>query len=246
MNNTTAAPALPYVRHQTRFPAPKWIVGLDLGQRQDHSAIAVLDLSWIPAGQCEVTYAWKFHPLLVLRGLERVPLGTSYEDIHNIVAGKLRELEVRFRIETRREVPAKELILDAGGPGPPMVDRLRRTLRDGTRITPVLITGGKGENTLSGGYTGIPRRTLLTRLLQMISAQTLRCPAGLSNWEEFMGEFLELSGGTTQPETGKTHDDLVLSTALAAWAASRDVRQLIPGAEQERGPTFGFIDKPLL
>lgn len=236
---------VPYVRHQTRTPAPKWLIGLDLGQRQDHSALAVLDLSWVEKGRCPLTFAWLFQPQLTLRSLERVPLGTSYEDIHEIVAAKWRVLQDRIAAETLRAIPSRELIVDAGGPGPPMVDRLRRTLR-GVRVTPVIITAGKGENSLTGGYTGIPRRTLVTRLIQMISCQTIRCPAGLAGWKDFVDELLDLSGDSTQPENGKSHDDLVMSTSLAAWAALRDTPALKPGATgAEEGPPFGYIDKPL-
>jgi hypothetical protein len=240
--------ALSYVCHQTRKPAPKWQLGLDLGQRRDHSAISVLDLEWIERGRCPTTFGWLFEPQLTLRGLERVPLGTSYEDIHLIIADKLDLLERRIAADTNRPLPARELIIDAGGPGPPMVDRLRRTLKGAIRITPVIITGGKGENSLTGGYVGVPRRTLVTQLIQMISCQTIRCPRELIGWKEFAAEMLELSGDRTQPESPNSHDDLVMSTGLAAWAAIRDTPELRPGATGkygDNGPTYGFIDKPL-
>ena len=238
---------LNYVRHQTRTPAPKWELGLDLGQRRDHTSITVLDLAWIERGRCPITFGWLFEPQLTLRGLERVPLGTCYEDIHLIIADKIDILEKRITEDTNRAAPTCELIIDAGGPGPPMVDRLRRTLKSSIAITPVIITGGKGVNSLIGGYVGIPRRTIVTRLIQMISCQTIRCPKDLIGWKEFMGEMLELSGESTQPESGGAHDDLVMSTGLAAWAAIRDTPELIPGAiaGEYQGPTYGHIDKPL-
>ncbi len=246
---TQRGPAtLNYVLQQTRTPAPKWLLGLDLGQRWDHSAISILDLTWIEKGRCPVTYGWLFKPQLTLRGLERVPLGTSYEHVHLIIAEKLKILERRVSADTNRAAPARELIIDAGGPGPPMVDRLRRELKGSTRITPVIITAGKGENSLTGGYTGIPRRTLVTQLIQMISCQTIRCPRELAGWNEFMEEMLEISGESTQPESRKSHDDLVMSTALAAWAAIRDIPELRPGANESmegREPTYGYKSKSL-
>ena len=128
--------ALNYVRHQTRTPAPKWELGLDLGQRRDHTSITVLDLAWIERGRCPITFGWLFEPQLTLRGLERVPLGTCYEDIHLIIADKIDILEKRITEDTNRAAPTCELIIDAGGPGPPMVDRLRRTLKSSIAITP--------------------------------------------------------------------------------------------------------------
>ena len=239
---------LTYVLHQTRTPAPKWLLGLDLGQRWDHSAISTLDLTWIERGRCPVTFGWLFEPHVTLRGLQRVLLGTSYEYVHLIIAEKLKILERRVSADINRAAPARELIIDAGGPGPPMADRLRRTLKGSTLITPVIITGGKGENSLTGSYVGIPRRTLVTQLIQMISCQTLRCPRELAGWNEFMEEMLEISGDSTQPESRKSHDDLVMSTALAAWAAIRDIPELRPGANESKegsGPTYGHKNNPL-
>lgn len=248
IRNQSGPATLNYVRHQTRTPAPKWITGFDLGQRRDHTAITILDLAWIEKGRCPITFGWLFEPQLTIRGLERVPLGTCYEEIHLIIADKLNVLEQRILADSWRAIPDRELIIDAGGPGPPMVDRLRRTLKGAIKITPVIITGGKGENTLTGGYTGIPRRTIVTQLIQMISCQTIRCPRELVGWPEFMAEMLELSGESTQPQSEAAHDDLVMSTGLAAWAAVRDIPELRPGAmgtSDNNGPTYGFVDKPL-
>jgi hypothetical protein len=159
--------------------------------------------------------------------LERIPLGTSYEEIHLIIGDKLKSMEYAIVRDTNRAPPKQELVIDAGGPGPPMVDRLRRTLK-GLQITPVIITGGKGENGLANGYTSVPRRTIITRLVQMISTQMLRCPESLSGFNEFREELLHLSGTTTHPQGRQMHDDLVMSTGLAAWAALRDFPELYP------------------
>jgi hypothetical protein len=240
--NTTATRQ--FVRHETRFPQSKWLLGLDLGQRRDHTAISVIDLSWLERGRCKVTYAWLFKPQLTLRGLERVPLGTSYETIHVIVAEKLKTLEARIVGETNSPAPSQELIVDAGGPGPPVVDRLRRTLKPSTRITPVMITSGEQENSLKDGYRGIPRRSLVTSLIQMISTRNLRCPPNLTGWREFKDEMLELSGERCQPARHDVHDDLVMSTALAAWAALRDTPELQPNAENVRRNEGGGLPYP--
>jgi len=245
--STEKQPVLEYVLHQTRTPAPRWLIGLDAGQRRDHTAISVLDLTWVEQGRCPVTYGWLFEPQLTIRGLERVTLGTSYEEVHLILAEKLNALEQRISQETNRAIPGRDLIIDAGGPGPPIVDRVRRELKGEVRITPVIVTGGKGENSLSNGYVGIPRRTLITRLVQMISGRILRCPANLTGWKEFREELLNLSGESTQPHDANTHDDLVMATALAVSVAIRDVPELIPGAKRrtESNSNFGYINRRL-
>ena len=211
-----------------------WTFGLDLGQRRDHSAIAALNLTWIPQGQCKVTYEWLFQPLLTLRCLERFPLGMSYEDLITVVAEKLRTIDQRLMTSPMATQPKKELIIDAGGPGIPFIERLRRTVSRGIRITPVMITGGKTANALEGGFTGIPRRALIAQLLFVMSVKSLRAPLNLPGWEIFEEELLELSATTSHPVSHDAHDDMVLACALAVSAAVRDIPELLPEKKEAR------------
>src|SRR5271170_6653928 len=95
-------------------------VGLDLGQRQDHSAMALVER----AGR---------DMRLGVRGVERVPLGTPYpkvvERVRDIVSGS----DVRGRCC---------LVVDGRGVGAPVVDMLR-VARLGCEICEVTITGGE-------------------------------------------------------------------------------------------------------
>jgi hypothetical protein len=130
----------------------------------------------------------------------------------------------------------KELIIDAGGPGVPFIEQLRRTTRSGIRISPVMITSGKMTNKLDGGFVGIPRRALITQLLLLMSLRSLRCPLNLPGWETFEGELLELSATTSHPISHDAHDDMVLAAALAISAAVRDTPELLPEAKEARAP----------
>jgi len=234
--NTNKAGLIEFIPGRTRTPEPKSYYGLDLGQRKDHSALAALDLTWTRHGHCPVTYAHLYQPSVAIRALVRFPLGTNYDKIHRLVTDQLDE----------RHYP-KQLIIDAGGPGPPIVDRFRESLGDSVTIRPVMITGGKGQNTLTGGYTGIPRRTLITTLLLAIGAHSLTCEEGLQNWDIFESELIELRGDTAQPGDSNAHDDLVMAVALALNAATNDTPELLPATEP-KGPQrtkYGYIDKPL-
>ncbi len=231
-----AAGLVSFVPGRTRNPEPKDYNGLDLGRRKDHSALAGLDLLWSRRGHCPLTYAHLYQPRLHIRYLTRFPLGTDYDDLHTLVS---RRLELRSR--------KQELVIDAGGPGPPIIDRLRNTLTANVSIRPVFITGGKAENTLSGGYLAIPRRSLISTLLLTIDAHSITCDEDLENWDLFEQELIELRGDTSHPGTSNGHDDLVIALALAVYAAVRDTPQLLPASEEKKyqGPRFGFVDKPL-
>ena len=240
MPSTLTAGLLRFVRHSTRFPATLWYLALDAGQRRDHSALAVLYLYWIAHGQCRTTYEYLFEPKLEIRFLKRFPIGLSYEKLYELLKDRLQELDPTLKLR------AKQLIIDAGGPGPPLVDRLRANLSRHVTIKPVIITGGKGANTLIGGYTGVPRRTIVSNLQLLLAARTLKCDSSLPGWSLLKEELLELSGNDTQPAENSAHDDLVIAAGLAAWAAARDFPELLPEADDEtirrglhgQGPLF--------
>ena len=75
MPSTLTAGTLRFVRHCTRFPGPLWYLALDAGQRRDHSALAVLYLSWTAQGLCPTTYEHLVQPHLEIRFLKRFPIG---------------------------------------------------------------------------------------------------------------------------------------------------------------------------
>ena len=227
MPSTLTAGTLRFVRHCTRFPGALWYLALDAGQRRDHSALAVLYLYWIAQGQCRTTYEYLFEPKLEIRYLKRFPIGLSYEKLYEMLKDRLQEFDPALPLK------ARQLIIDAGGPGPPLVDRLRANLSRHVIIKPVIITGGKGANTLAGGYTGVPRRTIVSNLQLLLAAKTLKCDNSLPGWSLLKEELLELSGNDTQPAENSAHDDLAIATGLAAWAAASDFPELLPEASDE-------------
>ena len=233
MSSSLSAGTLRFVRHSSRFPSPFWYLALDIGQRRDHSALAALRLHWTAEGQCAATYEFLFRPHLEIRFLRRFPIGLSYEKLYELLKDRLQDFDPALPLK------AKQLIIDAGGPGPPLVDRLRAHLSKHIAIKPVIITGGKGANTLTGGYTGVPRRTIVSNLQLLLAARTLKCDSSLDGWPVLKEELLELSGADTQPAHSSAHDDLAIATALAAWAAARDFPELLPEPGDEsvrRGP----------
>ena len=164
-----------------------------------------------------------------------------------LTAGQCRTTKDRLQeFDPALPLKARQLIIDAGGPGPPLVDRLRANLSRHVTIKPVIITGGKGANTLTGGYTGVPRRTIVSNLQLLLAAKTLKCDNHLDGWSLLKEELLELSGNDTQPADSTAHDDLAIATGLAAWAATNDFPELLPEAGDEtirrglngQGPLF--------
>jgi len=213
-----------HIRHRNNRPEPRAFLGLDLGQRQDHSALALLDLQWDYVGRCAATYEWVFEPSLTLRGLHRFPLNTSYIDVQEMLIDFLGDIDHRFELAVP---PRRELIIDAGGPGGPMVDWLRRSLPRGVELKPVIITSGHSEGRHPDGFYTIPRRTLITELILMVNYRTITIPPGLDHWEDFVAEMVQLRGESGHPVAGG-HDDLVMSVSLGANAVCKVVPELRP------------------
>ncbi|MFN0105311.1 MAG: hypothetical protein ACKV2U_24900, partial [Bryobacteraceae bacterium] len=208
-------------------PKSKWYIGLDLGQRRDFSALACLELSWQNSGRCPVTFEWIFVPSLALLSLDRFPLGTDYEQIPNLLGRRVDHIDAMPR-PYDEAAPAKNVVIDGGGPGPPVIDRIRKKMAKLVTVAPIIITGGRGQSSLTNGYTGVPRRTLISDVLLLIGNRTLQMPPDLDHRHTLETEFSNLSGGSSQPVGRDAHDDLVIALALGVWGALRDVPELLP------------------
>lgn len=211
-------------------PATSWFLGLDLGQRRDHSALATLSCEWTIEGRSPVTFEWIKVPRLVIRGLSRFPLGTSYIAYPEAIGERLTQIDALVPAYQRRDVT---LVIDAGGPGAPVVDEFRRA-RLNLSLRPLLITGGQEPSVSPAGTLTVPRRVLVSTLVLLIDHGTLAAPSNLPNWDTLLAELLELNASTSQPITTTAHDDLVMALAIAAWHATRVHRELLPEPKTAR------------
>ena len=96
-----------------------FFVGLDLGQKQDFSAVAVVERD--ERGCMRVRY------------LERMALGTPYVKVVSRVSEIMRHTELALQ---------SRLVVDATGVGAPVVEMLRAA-RPRYRVTAVTITAGE-------------------------------------------------------------------------------------------------------
>jgi hypothetical protein len=179
-------------------------IGLDLGQRRDHTAIAVI--------QKVVSQR------LLVRHLERVPLGTPY------TAVVARAREIVQHPELRGQCA---LVVDGTGVGAPVVDGLRAA-RLGCEICPVTITGGEHEHSHNGGAWSVPKRDLVAGVQLLLERGELRIAKALLEAGSLVRELLDMRitmAGNGRIRLGADgfgeHDDLVIALALSCWRASR-------------------------
>ena len=136
-----------------------YISGLDLGQTQDFTALAVLEQTKLPdpqkPGQLLRHYA--------VRHLERFPLGTAY----TAVCARLVTLFAAWPL--RRTT----LAVDQTGVGRPVIDMLRKSPIEAS-IRPITITGGhKATPAVTGGWL-VPKKELVSVLQVMLQARRIK------------------------------------------------------------------------
>jgi len=208
-------------------PGTTWFLGLDLAQRQDFTALAALNLIWRKTDRNRVTWEWNREPDLSLCTLDRYAQGDSY-------------LSYCFQVERRiDQIRANEpnatihLVIDAAGPGAPIVDEFKRAGLK-IHINPVTMTGGHEVTANKHGGENVPRRMLITKLILLLEHGSLKAVPGIPNLEEFQNEMLNLRANDTATSTT---DDLVVATSLATWHAINTTPQLLP----TRDPRYTYF-----
>ncbi len=203
----------------------EFFVGVDLGQKQDFTALCVLERAEVMLDVRDlVTWECKRETRFELRYLERMKLRTPYP----AVVERIREVAMDPALGARRS-----LVVDATGVGAPVVDLLCAA-GVGCEIVPVVITGGGASG--AGGRAKaeerrVPKRDLMVGLQLMFDQGQLRIARGMPETEVLMKELMGMrvrisASGHKSYGSGREapHDDLVLAVALACWQARQPKR----------------------
>jgi hypothetical protein len=223
---------------------PVVVVGLDVGQKRDPTALAVVEIVERETGRVfhakhahlyddcldpvgrELGCRAERHDVFVVRDLGRLPLGTPYP-----VVGE-RVVEVIERLNQRRLHTAPRLVVDATGVGTPVVDILRSALRevrcDLTEAT--FVHGEMYEGGWAASKARVGKAYLVSRLQALLATGRIKLPKSrsarqlareLEDYEIRVDEAARLTAGAFR--TG-AHDDLVTALGLAVlddWSGQR-------------------------
>ncbi len=173
----------------------RFLVGLDLGQANDYTALVVLERD---GDAYQLRHAERFR-------------GRAYPDVVDHVVAVLARAPL---------AGASTLAVDATGVGVAVVDLIRRSpLR--ARLVPISIHGGSVVTEDASGIS-VPKRDLAHVLHLLLGTGRLRIARGLPHARTLAEELLDFV--VTVSPTGhesfaarRDHDDLVLAVALAAW-----------------------------
>ena len=191
-------------------------VGLDLGQANDYTALAILE-QHRPTGSRGMHYQG--------RHLQRFTLGTPYPVI-------VQEVQTMLQVPRLR---GARLIIDATGVGRPVVDMFVAA-----RLRPVAITITGGDKPTQDEADKdawrVPKRDLVSTMHVLLQAERVKFAEALPDTQVLVKELLNFQvkiTATAHDTYGAwregTHDDLVLAVALAAWAAEHMPRSPFEG-----------------
>ncbi|MBS1872364.1 MAG: hypothetical protein JSU00_04065 [Acidobacteria bacterium] len=190
-----------------------YYIGLDLGQRHDPTAIAVVERATpVLRGFDPAAY---FHlnttepeACFGVRHLERIPLGTSYPDVVRAVKDLTRRPEVRDR---------STLVVDGTGVGRPVMDMLRMADLP-CELVEVSITAGASAH-LTRGCWYVPRPDLISSIQVLVDNGRLGIARDLRETESLIEELmgLRIEGGRDRGFT-----DMAMALGLACWKARRE------------------------
>src|SRR4051812_16499700 len=185
-----------------------YLVGLDLGQANDYTAVAVCEV--IPGlhGQRDAT--------LHVKHLERM-LHVPYPEQVARVGQLLDSPILRHRAD---------LIIDATGVGRPVVDMFRQA---GRMFKGVTITAGDAESRGDDGLYRVPKRNLVGALQVLLQSGRLKIAEGLELAETLKAELLNFkvkinlktSHDSYEAWRENEHDDLCLAVCMCAWGLGR-------------------------
>ncbi|GEM_PF-411383 len=187
------------------------VVGLDLGQASDYSALVLLEVHPGHEGAVQ-RYSVGF--------IHRWQLGSSYVTIAHDAARLVQGLGERGR-----------LVVDATGVGAGVVDMLRAA-----RLAPVAVTltSGREASAVAGGWH-VPKLEVAAGLVRVFQEQRIAIRKDLGLAGVLLGEARSfkikptLHGAVTvEAWRERDHDDLVLSLGLAVWWAEQHSGLILP------------------
>lgn len=193
----------------------RFFIGVDLGQRDDFTAIAVCEKIEPEDGDDYVLH---------VRHLERFR-GLKYPAV----------VERIQRLVTSPELAGKHaMAVDGTGVGVAIVDLLRDA---GMTFDAVLIHGGDAETASGYSEHRVPKRNLVGTLQVLMQSGRLCIGKRLRHASTLRAE-LQNFRVTIDPRTAhdsyshwreQAHDDLVLATSMAAWKAQKPEFEVLIG-----------------
>lgn len=214
------------------------LVGLDLGQLTDHTALAVMarslainEKTGLPVRTSRGRPCHRFDVM----ALKRFQLGTSYASI----VAHVTDLMLRSELG---DYP--RLIVDATGVGVPIVEMFRAALAPHPRVEvhAVSITAGRAVSTVAKHTYHVAKLELVAAIREVLETRRLklaRKPDGtaIDHADVLKHELLNFrvkitaSANETFSAREGMHDDLCLAVGLPCWFATMPQAEMVTDEE---------------
>lgn len=179
------------------------IIGLDLGQRQDYTALAGVQklqhLDDPPVYQVRRLKRWREEPYTAIRD------------------------ELLARLPVWELTGQDRLVVDATGVGVAVTDIFREA-KFPTKLEAITITAGFNSTRVPGGWH-VPKRDLIAVVAVLLEQRRITVADGLPESQTLKAELgnfrtkITAAGNDTFAAWREAdHDDLVLAVALACWS----------------------------
>jgi hypothetical protein len=225
-----------------KYSPTRYCVGVDLGQANDPTAIAVLEKTvappdtamFSPVGEAPGDRLVEGSVVYDLVYLKRPKLGTPYDTIARRVADLVCELEPKGAFGELGQVT---LSVDGTGVGRGVVDMLRTEFkRRGATSSAVpkvdfravSVTGSQTSLKRPegrDGYWSVPKKDLVFPAVAALQQGKIRIAKGIEGRDALVNELRNYKRTTNiatgnvsfEPWRESDHDDLIFATCLALW-----------------------------
>jgi hypothetical protein len=198
----------------------RYVIGLDLGQAQEHSALAMIE--WFPMPWPQPG-TFPTPPHYSVRTLKRWPIGTPYRVI--------AEAMIKFMQSPPLDTSYSISVIDDTGVGEPVgaliVNTLNRARVRGAWCI-ATITDGHTASLAGNAHWHVPKKTLVSVLQVLLQSRRLHVAAGLPDakaltqeLQSFRTKITTVRNDTLELWRERDYDDLVFAVALASWWAER-------------------------
>lgn len=198
-------------------PLVAYYVGLDLGQHNQFTSMAVLEARF---EQKEDVY---LDPTYTVSYLERFKLGTTYQDQANLLTRRIAALDAAGRATRANEDASVHLAVDITGTGFPVLDVIKRA---GLEPLAISMTNGDTVVETERGY-GVPKKDLISSIYILMQERRLLVAPGLELGQLLATELdnFRFKASLQSPETASEwregkQDDLVFAVGVATWLAA--------------------------
>jgi hypothetical protein len=220
-----------------------FVVGLDLGQAQDYTALCVVE-HLLPKADAEEDPPFYLRDLVAAplwqpnqyhcRHLQRFKLGTRYPEIVSEVANILRSPQLR----------GAALVVDGTGVGRAVIDMFVDA-----ELNPIAISITGGDTvTRDGSYYRVPKRDLVGAVQVPLQDKRLKfadslrlVPTLIEEMLAFRVKITDTAHDTYGAWREGQHDDLILAVMMAVWWLQWLEKSVwSPGATAQVLSSFGW------